>query len=223
MNRGGEELLSSQTSGSVYSPGTAVKNMQQKAGVLMQTKLLPRLYRGIFRAFLVLITLLAAQILLVIVLIQRMRRDKRLRAKMFKPLNAVTLPLAGRRFSSIALLRHTGRRSGRTYVTLVRAYPFGDGFVLGLTWGPDVDWCRNVMATGKGTLRWHGQEYVLERPEIIPVAFALTAYPLPIRLAMRMGAAKQCVWLHRPSVVSAKEGSKKDSAGVSSFLLWQKE
>ena len=182
---------------------------------MMQTNLVTRLFGGFFKLLLVLITLLSAQILLVIVLIQRMRRDKRLRAKMFKPLNAVTLPLAGRRFSPIALLRHTGRRSGRTYVTLLRAYPFGDGFVLGLTWGPDVDWCRNVMATGKGTLRWHGQEYVLERPEIIPVAFALTAYPLPIKLAMTMGAAKQCVWLHRPSEDSEKEGSEEDRTGVS--------
>ena len=169
---------------------------------MMQTKLLTRLFRGVFRSFLILLTLLATQFLLVIVLIQRMQRDKGLRTKVFKRFNAVTLPLAGRRFSPFGLLRHTGRRSGRTYVTPLRGYPFGDGFVLELTYGPDVDWCRNVMATGKGMLSWHGQEYVLEQPEIIPATLALAAYPLPIKLAVTKGVVKQCLWLHRPSEAS---------------------
>jgi len=170
----------------------------------MQTKPIARLFGGFWKLFLILITLLAAQILLLIATIQILRRNKWLRAKMFKPLNVVTLPLAGRRFSPYALLSHTGRRSGRTYMTPLRAYPFADGFVLGLTWGPDVDWCRNVMASGKGTLKWHDQEYVLERPELIPSTIAFASYPLPIQLATAQGILTQCLWLHRPSEDSTK-------------------
>ena len=167
----------------------------------MQTNPVTRLFRGFSRLLLVMVALFTTQILLVVVVIQVMRRNKRLRANVFKSLNSVTLSIAGRRFSPYALLRHTGRRSGRTYVTPLRAYPFGDGFVVGLTWGPDVDWCRNVMAAGNVTFRWHGQEYVLERPEIIPAELA----PRVIKYEMTMAATKQCIWLHQAGNVSAKE------------------
>lgn len=80
------------------------------------------------------------------------------------------------------LLRHTERRSGRAYVTPLRVYLFGDGFVLELTYGPDVVRCRNVMATGKGILRWHGQKYVLEQPENLPATLALASIPCPSSL-----------------------------------------
>ena len=176
---------------------------------MMQTNVVVRLLNGFFKLLLILSALLVTQFLAVMSLIHLMRRDKGLRAKVFQISNPLTLSLAGRRFSPFALLRHRGRRSGRTYVTPLRAYPFGDGFVLGLTWGPEVDWCRNVLATGQGMLRWHGQDYVLERPELIPAMSARAAYPLPVRLAMLLGAAEQGVWLHRPS-----EDSDQDRAGV---------
>jgi hypothetical protein len=170
----------------------------------MQTNAVVRLLNGFFKLLLVLSTLLATQFLLVMSLIHLMRHDTRLRAKVFQISNPLTLSLAGRRFSPFALLRHRGRRSGRTFVTPVRAYPFGDGFVLGLTWGPGVDWCRNVMASGKGMLRWHGQDYMLQRPELIPAMSARAAYPLHIKLAMILGAAEQGLWLHRASEDSDK-------------------
>jgi deazaflavin-dependent oxidoreductase (nitroreductase family) len=175
----------------------------------MQTHAVIRLLNRVFKLLLVLSALLATQFLLVMSVIHLLRHDKWLRAKVFQLSNPLTLSLAGRRFSPFARLRHRGRRSGRTYVTPLRAYPFGDGFVLGLTWGAEVDWCRNVMASGKGILRWHGRDYVLERPELIPARSARAAYPLPIKLAMFLGAAEQGLWLHRPS-----EDSDKDRAGV---------
>lgn len=110
------------------------------------------------------------------------RRDAQLGAKVLKRYNALILPFAGRQFSPYTLLRHTGRRSGREYQTPLGAYQFGDGFLLGLTYGPDADWCRNVMASGRATLRWHGQEYAVERPEIIAVITSvLQVFPGPLR------------------------------------------
>jgi deazaflavin-dependent oxidoreductase (nitroreductase family) len=172
---------------------------------MIQTNAVIRLVNRLFKLLLVLGALLATQFLLVMSLIHLMRHDTRLRAKVFQISNPLTLSLAGRRFSPFALLRHCGRRSGRSYVTPLRAYPFGDGFVLGLTWGPEVDWCRNVMASGKGMLRWHGQDHLLERPELIPAMPARATYPLPIKLAMILGAAEQGLWLHRASEDSAKD------------------
>ncbi len=182
-----------------------LKRMQQKVGAMMQTNLVTRLFGRFFRLLLILLTLLAAQILLVSALIQMMRRDKRLRTKVFKLFNAVTLPLAGRRFSPYALLRHTGRRSGRTYVTPLRAYPFGDGFVLTLSYGPDVDWCHNIMASGTCVLTWKGQEYALEKPELLPISEAWEAYSLSTRLVIGAGGVKQCLWVQKQRVVPEKD------------------
>lgn len=95
-----------------------------------------------------------------------------------------------------ALLEHVGRRSGRAHVTPVGAFPFGDGFVIGLSYGADVDWCRNVIASGHAAVKWRGRTFALERPEIIPMSTAvLQAIPPYFRLPARQ--LKQFVWLHR--------------------------
>src|SRR5258708_3091507 len=74
-----------------------------------------------------------------------------------------------------ALIRHTGRRSGKVYETPIMVQPKDDSFVIALTYGADVDWYRNVLAAGHASLRWHGREYTLEKPE--PLS-AQTALPL---------------------------------------------
>lgn len=98
--------------------------------------------------------------------------------------NRVTGRLAGTRlgmlYFNLSVLHHTGRRSGRAYVTPLSAYPLGDGFVLAVAY-PEVDWCRNVLAAGTCTLTWRDKDYALERPEIIPRAQAMKAYPLMVK------------------------------------------
>jgi deazaflavin-dependent oxidoreductase (nitroreductase family) len=103
----------------------------------------------------------------------------------------------GMLYFNLSALHHVGRRSGRTYVTPLSAYPLGDGFVLAVAY-PHVDWSENVLAAGKCTLTWNGREYALERPEVIPRAEALKAYPLLVKPFL-MGAAGQnkFIWLHR--------------------------
>lgn len=125
------------------------------------------------------------------------RRNPELGTNLLKRYNAFVLPTAGLRSSAYAVLRHTGRRSGRAYFTPAGAYPFADGFVMGLTYGPTVDWCRNVIASGHAVLKWRGKEYLLERPEIIPIdQDALRAFPLPFRPILGRELS-QCLWLHR--------------------------
>jgi deazaflavin-dependent oxidoreductase (nitroreductase family) len=103
----------------------------------------------------------------------------------------------GMLYFSLSALHHVGRRSGRAYVTPLSAYPLGDGFVLAVAY-PHVDWCENVLAAGKCTLTRNGKEYALERPEVIPRAQAMEAYPLLVKPFLA-GAAGQnkFVWLHR--------------------------
>jgi deazaflavin-dependent oxidoreductase (nitroreductase family) len=209
-------LLPSANSGFAQDLSTTVGNRQQKAGGIMQTNVITRFFGRVFKLLLALIPLLAAQLLLFTALIQLMRHHKRFRVQVFTRFNAVTLPIAGRRFSPYGLLKHTGRRSYQSYVTPLKVYPFGDGFVLTLTYGPEVDWCRNILASGTCALTWKGREYALEKPELLPISQAWEAYPLPTRLVGRAGGVKQCLWVHRPSTASEKEGSEKDRAGVTS-------
>jgi deazaflavin-dependent oxidoreductase (nitroreductase family) len=113
-----------------------------------------------------------------------------------KRANRALLKIAGRRFRFYSILGHVGRRSGRTYVTPVAAYPLGDGFVFALLDGPNVDWCRNVLAAGSCTLKTQGREYVLERPELIPVSAALGAYPPLWKLMIKARNIQQFLWVH---------------------------
>jgi len=130
--------------------------------------------------------------------VRRISDRMRLLSKRLNPsLRKVAGTRLGMLYFNLSALHHVGRRSGRTYVTPLSAYPLGDGFVLAVAY-PHVDWCENVLAAGNCTLDWNGKEYALERPEVIPRAQAMQAYPLLVKPFLA-GAAGQnkFVWLHR--------------------------
>jgi deazaflavin-dependent oxidoreductase (nitroreductase family) len=101
-------------------------------------------------------------------------------------LNPVVLKGAGRSLRLYAVVRHVGRRSGRSYSTPVVVEPTADGFVIMLPYGKQVDWCRNVMAAGGGIILWHGQEYAVGEPELINGETVLELLPSSKRFALRM-------------------------------------
>jgi deazaflavin-dependent oxidoreductase (nitroreductase family) len=83
-------------------------------------------------------------------------------------LNPAMLHLAGRRHWYAAVIRHTGRNSGRGYATPVVAdRVIGDGFIVPLPYGTGVDWLRNVLAEGKAAITVGGQTYDVTEPEVI--------------------------------------------------------
>jgi len=85
-----------------------------------------------------------------------------------------------------AIIRHVGRRSGKPYETTIMVWPTREGFVIALTYGPNVDWYRNLLAAGGGTVFWHRRLYEVGKPEPIDAETALTAFPALFRLAFRM-------------------------------------
>ncbi len=111
--------------------------------------------------------------------------------------NRIFLAISGRWFRAYSIVRHVGRNSGRAYENPVSAYPLGDGFVIPVLYGAQSQWVRNVMAAGRFTLRTKGRDYPLERPEIIPSAQALAAYPALLRRIMRSQKTRDFVWAHR--------------------------
>ena len=93
-------------------------------------------------------------------------------------------------------MRHVGRTSGREYRNPVSAYPLGDGFVIPVLYGTQSQWVRNVMAAGQFTLRTKGRDFPLERPEIIPPAQAMPAFPTLLQRLMRSQGIQDFVWAH---------------------------
>lgn len=88
-------------------------------------------------------------------------------------LNPAMLLLAGRRWWYAGVIRHTGRRTGRSYATPVVVNPVaGDGFVVPLPYGTEVDWLRNVLAAGKATVTVGGESYEVREPQVISAAAA---------------------------------------------------
>jgi deazaflavin-dependent oxidoreductase (nitroreductase family) len=87
---------------------------------------------------------------------------------MTKALNPLIVKLAGRpHFHMAAQLTHSGRRSGRTYVTPVGARRAGDMVLIPLTFGNQSDWSRNVLAAGQCSLRLEGVNYHGTAPTLL--------------------------------------------------------
>src|SRR5258708_31879452 len=94
-------------------------------------------------------------------------------------LNLLTRRFANLSFGPVAVIYHVGRRSGKPYETPVFALPIDGGFILALTYGPNVDWYRNVLATGNCRLRWHGKEYAIVKIEQVSTETGLARFGFP--------------------------------------------
>jgi deazaflavin-dependent oxidoreductase (nitroreductase family) len=111
--------------------------------------------------------------------------------------NRLLRGLANASHGPFAILRHIGRRSGKPYETVIMVWPLGEGFVIALTYGPKVDWYRNMLAAGGCTLLWHQRVYAVGKPELIPIATALPAFPAPLRPLLHR-SVQHYVWV-KPS------------------------
>src|SRR2546429_3375179 len=95
--------------------------------------------------------------------------------------NRILRRFANLPFGPFAIIRHVGRRSGKPYETVIMVWPTGDGFVIALTYGPKVDWYRNMLAAGGGKVVWHRKVYGVGKPEPIDAKTALPVFPTPFR------------------------------------------
>jgi deazaflavin-dependent oxidoreductase (nitroreductase family) len=103
-----------------------------------------------------------------------------------KVLNPLILRVAGGWFPIFSLLEHRGHKSGRTYATPVSALPRGGWFWLGLTFGENAGWARNVIAAGECDLRYRGTDYHLVEATVFDTADVRSELP-PV---MRFGLAR---------------------------------
>jgi deazaflavin-dependent oxidoreductase (nitroreductase family) len=106
-------------------------------------------------------------------------------------INRLTMKIAGGSHSPFSVVRHTGRRTGRHYATPVIVEPLGDGLVIAFTYGPEVDWYRNIIAGGECAIRRRGREYACVRPELVDGTTALPAFPFLLRSILRIIGTSQ--------------------------------
>jgi deazaflavin-dependent oxidoreductase (nitroreductase family) len=96
--------------------------------------------------------------------------------------NRLTMPLAGR-LPWFGVLEHVGRRTGTVRETPLNVFPRDGRYVVALTYGPDVEWLKNVEAAGRCRVRIMGRWIPLASPRRFrdprrrPV-------PLPVRWAL---------------------------------------
>jgi deazaflavin-dependent oxidoreductase (nitroreductase family) len=115
-------------------------------------------------------------------------------------LNPAVAKLAGRRFfGTVATIHHTGRRSGKSYMTSVGARVAGDVAIIPLTFGSQSDWVRNVCAAGNCRIRVSGKDHQAVRPQILNGAdtksLVRAQFNPPERVVFRVLGMKQFICL----------------------------
>ena len=106
--------------------------------------------------------------------------------------NKMTLRLAGH--AAFADLEHVGRTSGVLRHTPVRAFRTRDTVVIGLNFGRQSDWFKNIQAAGICQMRLGRQQLTLGPPALVPVEQGARNMPWLFRAALRHVAhTTECV------------------------------
>jgi deazaflavin-dependent oxidoreductase (nitroreductase family) len=120
--------------------------------------------------------------------------------RVLRKLTQITRPLAmrsaGTEGSSTSIVRHVGRRSGRSYGTPVVAVEHDDGFFIALPYGERTDWLKNVVADGAASVVSNGRTFRVDQPQVIPMADATRYFgPKEQKLHRRFDVAS-CLRVH---------------------------
>ena len=100
--------------------------------------------------------------------------------------NPVTMRIARSGRGPFVLVRYVGRTSGRTYETPLLLGRAPDGFVTELTYGPHVQWYRNVVAAGGCTIVRGAKQWEVGAPRPLDAATGLAAFPPNRRVLLRV-------------------------------------
>jgi deazaflavin-dependent oxidoreductase (nitroreductase family) len=82
----------------------------------------------------------------------------------------------------LAMVHHTGRKTGRPYRSPVVAIASDHGFVIPMTYGRDVDWARNLVHARGGEVERMGRRVVVRNPRIVGLDEAAPLLPAAARV-----------------------------------------
>lgn len=89
-----------------------------------------------------------------------------------------------------AVVKHRGRKSGKSYETVVNAYRRGNKLAILMGHGK-TDWVKNVLAAGEADVRLFRQEVRITNPRVVPAG--TTGEPLPF--VARLGGRRMGVFV----------------------------
>jgi len=95
-------------------------------------------------------------------------------------INPATSRFAGR-IPPFSMIEHVGRKSHTHYRTPIMAFRSGNDFIVALTYGPNTDWVRNVIAAGGCTIEYRGHRIELTDPELVQGDPAALPFPWLVR------------------------------------------
>lgn len=81
--------------------------------------------------------------------------------------NHLTLVFAGSRVGPFSKLIHKGRKSGKIYKTPVVATFVDDKIIIPLSYGDQVDWLRNILATEQCEIVYRRVRMMAEQPKVL--------------------------------------------------------
>lgn len=112
-----------------------------------------------------------------------------------KVANPAIRPLAGW-LPPLGLIRHRGRVTGRDHATPALVFRTQDGLVIGVVYGTDSDWVRNVLAAGGAEVRRLGTTRAYEQARFVG-GEGSRLIPAFVRVAFRLLGVRDFVALTR--------------------------
>jgi deazaflavin-dependent oxidoreductase (nitroreductase family) len=104
-----------------------------------------------------------------------------------KVTNRITAPFVTW-LPGFGVITHIGRKSSRCYRTPVNVFRAPGGFLIALTYGPNSEWVRNVLAAGSAELETRRTKYHLSAPNVVHDP-SRHRFPLAVRVVLRMVGA----------------------------------
>ena len=110
--------------------------------------------------------------------------------------NRLTRPLA-KYLPAFGVIVHTGRKTHHEYHTPLNVFRGDDDhYVIALTYGPNVQWLKNLQASGTGELETLGQTWTVTEPRVFHDEHR-AAMPQPVRFFLGLTGIYDFVELRR--------------------------
>jgi deazaflavin-dependent oxidoreductase (nitroreductase family) len=111
-------------------------------------------------------------------------------------INPPTMRLARAGRGKFALIRHIGRRSGATFENPLILARVPEGFIAELTYGPQVNWYRNIVAASGGEVFWKGSWFTIDRIADYDPDAGRKAFGFPASALLRVLRRREFRLLH---------------------------
>jgi deazaflavin-dependent oxidoreductase (nitroreductase family) len=97
----------------------------------------------------------------------------------------------------LAIVEHRGRISGRKYKTPILAFPTSNGYVFALTYGRNVDWVKNLQASGYGFLKYNGDADQIHSLRHVSIEDVKEMFPVMVRLLLHILKVNDCLMVKK--------------------------